>query len=234
MSASYQDRFDAGRNLAMRLSEYANRQDVVILALPRGGLPVAFEVADALKAPLDVFLVRKLGLPGYEELAMGALASGDVRVINEDVVRQFKIPQHVMDAVAAEQQRELERREQMYRAGREPLNVAGKTVILIDDGLATGSTMRAAVQALRLSNAQKIVVAVPVSAADTCENLRSEADQIVCAEAPEDFTAVGRWYVDFTQTTDEEVCELLNRAAHERRVERLREQGKVPVASGRG
>ena len=234
MSASYQDRFDAGRNLAMRLSEYANRQDVVILALPRGGLPVAFEVAGALKAPLDVFLVRKLGLPGYEELAMGALASGDVRVINEDVVRQFKIPQHVMDAVAAEQQRELERREQMYRAGREPLNVAGKTVILIDDGLATGSTMRAAVQALRLSNAQKIVVAVPVSAADTCENLRSEADQIVCAEAPEDFTAVGRWYVDFTQTTDEEVCELLNRAAHERRVERLREQGKVPVASGRG
>jgi len=234
MSASYQDRFDAGRNLAMRLSEYANRQDVVILALPRGGLPVAFEVAGALKAPLDVFLVRKLGLPGYEELAMGALASGDVRVINEDVVRQFKIPQHVMDAVAAEQQRELERREQMYRAGREPLNVAGKTVILIDDGLATGSTMRAAVQALRLSNAQKIVVAVPVSAADTCENLRSEADQVVCAEAPEDFTAVGRWYVDFTQTTDEEVCELLNRAAHERRVERLREQGKVPVASGRG
>jgi len=234
MSASYQDRFDAGRNLAMRLSEYANRQDVVILALPRGGLPVAFEVAGALKAPLDVFLVRKLGLPGYEELAMGALASGDVRVINEDVVRQFKIPQHVMDAVAAEQQRELERREQMYRAGREPLNVAGKTVILIDDGLATGSTMRAAVQALRLSNAQKIVVAVPVGAADTCENLRSEADQVVCAEAPEDFTAVGRWYVDFTQTTDEEVCELLNRAAHERRVERLREQGKVPVASGRG
>jgi len=234
MSASYQDRFDAGRNLAMRLSEYANRQDVVILALPRGGLPVAFEVAGALKAPLDVFLVRKLGLPGYEELAMGALASGDVRVINEDVVRQFKIPQHVMDAVAAEQQRELERREQMYRAGREPLNVAGKTVILIDDGLATGSTMRAAVQALRLSNAQKIVVAVPVGAAATCENLRSEADQVVCAEAPEDFTAVGRWYVDFTQTTDEEVCELLNRAAHERRVERLREQGKVPVASGRG
>ena len=234
MSASYQDRFDAGRNLAMRLSEYANRQDVVILALPRGGLPVAFEVAGALKAPLDVFLVRKLGLPGYEELAMGALASGDVRVINEDVVRQFKIPQHVMDAVAAEQQRELERREQMYRAGREPVNVAGKTVILIDDGLATGSTMRAAVQALRLSNAQKIVVAVSVGAADTCENLRSEADQVVCAEAPEDFTAVGRWYVDFTQTTDEEVCELLNRAAHERRVERLREQGKVPVASGRG
>src|SRR5439155_4801511 len=194
MSASYQDRFDAGRNLAMRLSEYANRQDVVILALPRGGLPVAFEVADALKAPLDVFLVRKLGLPGYEELAMGALASGDVRVINEDVVRQFKIPQHVMDAVAAEQQRELERREQMYRAGREPLNVAGKTVILIDDGLATGSTMRAAVQALRLSAAATIVVAVPVGAADTCENLRSEADRVVCSQAPEDFTAVGRWY----------------------------------------
>jgi len=229
MSASYHDRFDAGRHLAMRLSEYTNRDDVVILALPRGGVPVAFEVARALKAPIDIFLVRKLGLPGYEELAMGALASGGVRVINEDVVRQFKVPQHVMDAVATEQQRELDRREQTYRAGRERLDVAGKTVILIDDGLATGSTMRAAVQALRLSEAGTIVVAVPVGAADTCENLRSEADQVVCAEAPEDFTAVGRWYVDFTQTTDEEVCELLNRAAHERRVERLQERGKLPI-----
>jgi len=229
MSASYHDRFDAGRHLAMRLSEYTNRDDVVILALPRGGVPVAFEVARALKAPIDVFLVRKLGLPGYEELAMGALASGGVRVINEDVVRQFKVPQHVMDAVATEQQRELDRREQTYRAGRERLDVAGKTVILIDDGLATGPTMRAAVQALRLSEAGTIVVAVPVGAADTCENLRSEADEVVCAEAPEDFTAVGRWYVDFTQTTDEEVCELLNRAAHERRVERLQERGKLPI-----
>jgi len=229
MSASYQDRFDAGRHLAMRLSQYSNRDDVVILALPRGGVPVAFEVARALKAPLDVFLVRKLGLPGYEELAMGALASGGVRVINQDVVGQFRVAQHVMDAVAAEQERELERRERTYRAGRERLDVSGKTVILIDDGLATGSTMRAAVQALRLSEARKIVVAVPVGAADTCQNLRDEADEVVCAESPEDFTAVGRWYIDFTQTTDEEVCELLNRAAHERRVERLQERGKLPV-----
>jgi len=229
MSASYQDRFDAGRHLASRLSQYSNRDDVVILALPRGGVPVAFEVARALKAPLDVFLVRKLGLPGYEELAMGALASGGVRVINQDVVGQFRVAQHVMDAVAAEQERELERRERTYRAGRERLDVSGKTVILIDDGLATGSTMRAAVQALRLSEARKIVVAVPVGAADTCQNLRDEADEVVCAESPEDFTAVGRWYIDFTQTTDEEVCELLNRAAHERRVERLQERGKLPV-----
>src|SRR5438067_1811523 len=182
----FHDRADAGLKLASRLTSFANRDDVIILALPRGGVPVAFEVARALKAPLDIFLVRKLGLPGYEELAMGALASGDVRVINEDVVRQFRVPQHVMDAVAAEQQRELERREQTYRAGRDRLDVAGKTVILIDDGLATGSTMRAAVQALRLSEAATIVVAVPVGAADTCENLRSEADQVVCAEAPED------------------------------------------------
>ena len=152
---------------------------------------------------------------------MGALASGGIRVINQDVVGQFRVAQHVMDAVAAEQQRELERREQTYRAGRERLDVSAKTVILIDDGLATGSTMRAAVQALRLSEARKIVVAVPVGAADTCQNLRDEADEVVCAESPEDFTAVGRWYIDFTQTTDEEVCELLNRAAHERRVERL-------------
>ena len=229
MSASYQDRFDAGRHLAMRLSQYSNRDDVVILALPRGGVPVAFEVARALKAPLDVFPVRKLGLAGYEELAMGALASGGVRVINQDVVGQFRVAQHVMDAVAAEQERELERRERTYRAGRERLDVSGKTVILIDDGLATGSTMRAAVQALRLSEARKIVVAVPVGAADTCQNLRDEADEVVCAESPEDFTAVGRWYIDFTQTTDEEVCELLNRAAHERRVERLQERGKLPV-----
>ena len=234
MNNSYQNRFESGRRLAAELSEYANRDDVVILALPRGGVPVAFEVARSLKAPLDIFLVRKLGLPGYEELAMGAIASGGVRVINDDVVRQFRISQHVMDAVAAEQERELQRREQMYRAGREPLEVSGKTVILIDDGLATGSTMRAAVQALRLMEAGVIVVAVPVGAADTCQILRGEADVVVCAQSPEDFTAVGRWYVDFTQTTDEEVCELLNRAAHERRVERLQERGKGPVEALKG
>ncbi len=229
MSALYQNRFDAGRHLAAELPEYANREHVVILALPRGGVPVAFETARRLKAPLDVFLVRKLGLPGYEELAMGAIASGGVRVINEDVVEQFRIPEHVMNSVAAEQQRELERREELYRAGREPIDLRNKTVILIDDGLATGSTMRAAIQALRLLGPASIVVAVPVGAADTCENLRNGADAVICAQEPGDFTAVGRWYLDFTQTTDEEVCELLNRAAHERRVERLQERGKLPI-----
>src|SRR5439155_8595218 len=158
----FSNRKNAGQTLAERLADYADDPYLLVLALPRGGVPVAYEVARRLQAPLDVFLVRKLGLPGYEELAMGALASGGVRVINQDVVGQFRVAQHVMDAVAAEQERELERRERTYRAGRERLDVSGKTVILIDDGLATGSTMRAAVQALRLSEARKIVVAVPV------------------------------------------------------------------------
>jgi len=221
MSAPYQDRFDAGRQLATRLSAYANRDDVVVLALPRGGLPVAYEVARALNAPLDVFLVRKLGLPGYEELAMGAIASGGGRVNNEDVLRQFRVPEDVIDGVAARELLELERREEVYRAGREGVELTDKTVILIDDGLATGSTMRAAVQALGRAGPSRIVVAVPVGAPDTCEHLRREADQVICAETPESFSAVGRWYVDFSQTTDEEVCEILNRAAQERRESRI-------------
>lgn len=224
--SQYEDRFDGGRQLAAKLSRYANREDVVVLALPRGGVPVAYEIAQALKAPLDIFLVRKLGLPAHEELAMGAIASGGVRVLNDEVVRQFQIPDRVINAVAAEEQRELERREQRYRAGREPLDVSGKVAILIDDGLATGSTMRAAARALRQLNPAAVVIAVPVGAAETCESMQDEADEMLCAKAPEDFTAVGRWYADFTQTTDEEVCELLNRAAHERRVDRLRERGK--------
>jgi len=215
MSAFYHDRFDAGRQFAAQLSEYANRKDVVILALPRGGVPVAFEVARRLKSPLDVFLVRKLGLPGYEELAMGAIASGGVRVINEDVVRQFRVRENIMEAAAQEQLEELARREGAYRQGREPIDVTGKMVILVDDGLATGSTMRAAVLALRQLEPDAIIVAVPVGAADTCENLRDSADVVICLETPENFSAVGRWYVDFTQTTDDEVCELLNQSAHE-------------------
>lgn len=227
----YQNRFDGGRHLATRLAQYANRDDAIVLALPRGGVPVAFEVAQSLKAPMDIFLVRKLGLPGYEELAMGAIASGGVRVLNEDVVRQFQVPGHVIDAVANEEARELARREQRYRAGREPLDVRGKVAILTDDGLATGSTMRAGVRALRQLRPASIVVAVPVGAAETCQSMQGEADMVVCANAPEDFTAVGKWYADFTQTTDEEVCELLNRAAHERRIDRLREAGKqIPLS----
>jgi predicted phosphoribosyltransferase len=215
MSSLYRDRFDAGRRLAATLLSYANRKDVLVLALPRGGVPVGYEVARALNVPMDIFLVRKLGLPGYEELAMGAIASGGLQVVNDDVVRQFNVCDDVIKSVAAEEFRELERREQVYRVGRPPLDPANKTVILVDDGLATGSTMRAAVQALRHSRPTSILVAVPVGAPDTCANLREEADEVICPQTPENFSAVGRWYIDFSQTTDEEVCELLTRAPHE-------------------
>jgi putative phosphoribosyl transferase len=209
----FRDRTEAGRILATRLQAYANRADVLILALPRGGVPVGFEVAKALNAPLDIFLVRKLGVPGQEELAMGALASGGVRVLNEDVVRYLHIPDATIDAVAREEQRELERREQLYRDGRPALDVRGRTVILVDDGLATGSTMRAAILALRPQHPAGIVVAVPVAAVSTCEEFASEVDDVICASTPEPFRAVGLWYVDFTQTTDRDVHDLLARAA---------------------
>jgi predicted phosphoribosyltransferase len=208
----FQDRKDGGRQLAARLTNYADRPDVLVLALPRGGVPVAFEVAKHLAAPLDIFLVRKLGVPGQEELAMGAIASGGVRVINEEVVRYLDIPAEVIDAVAANEQRELERRERAYRDDRPPPEVKGRVVILIDDGLATGSTMRAAAAALRRQNPARIVVAVPVSAPETCEEFRGEVDEIVCAVTPAPFLGVGLWYKDFSQTTDEEVRELLQRA----------------------
>ena len=208
----FRDRTDAGQQLAARLAKYAHRSDILVLALPRGGVPVAHEVAKQLGAPLDVFLVRKLGVPGYEELAMGAIASGGVRVINDDVVRQLAIPGEVIDAVAAEERRELERRERAYRNGRPPPDVKGRTVILIDDGLATGSTMHAAAAALRKLGPARIVVAVPVSAPETCDEFREEVDEVVCAATPEPFRGVGLWYKDFSQTTDEEVRELLERA----------------------
>jgi predicted phosphoribosyltransferase len=208
----FRDRTDAGQKLAARLAKYAHRSDVLVLALPRGGVPVAYEVAEQLGAPLDVFLVRKLGVPGYEELAMGAIASGGVQVINDDVVRQLAIPGEVIDAVAAEERRELERRERAYRNGRPPPDVRGRTVILIDDGLATGSTMRAAAAALRKLGPARIVVAVPVSAPETCDEIREEVDEVVCAVTPEPFRGVGLWYKDFSQTTDEEVRALLERA----------------------
>jgi predicted phosphoribosyltransferase len=208
----FKDRTDAGQHLAARLTKYSNRSDVLVLALPRGGVPVAYEVARQLGAPLDVFLVRKLGVPGYEELAMGAIASGGVRVVNEDVVRQLNIPGEVIDAVAEIEQQELERRENAYRGDRPPPDVKGRIVILVDDGLATGSTMRAAAEALRKLGPSRIVVAVPVSSPEICNEFRSEVDEIVCAVTPEPFRGVGLWYKDFSQTTDEEVRELLERA----------------------
>ncbi len=205
----FRDRSSAGRQLAARLQRYANRSDVVVLALPRGGVPVGFELACALNAPLDVFVVRKLGVPGMEELAMGAIASGGVRVINEDLVRRLEIPRETIEIVMAEQQEELQRRERAYRDDREPPDVHDHVVILVDDGLATGSTMRAAVLALRKRRPARIVVAVPVGAPDTCAALQEVADEVVCAHTPDPFFAVGTWYDDFTQTTDEEVRELL-------------------------
>ncbi len=210
----FRDRTDAGRQLAAKLHAFADRADVLVLALPRGGVPVAFEVSQALRAPLDVFLVRKLGLPGQPELAMGAIATGGVRVVNDEVVDRLDIPAEVIDAVAQEELRELARRERDYRGERPAPDVRGKTVILVDDGLATGSTMRAAVAALRHQAPARIVVAVPVGAAETCADLQTEADEVVCARMPEPFFAVGLWYEDFAQTTDAEVRELLEAAAH--------------------
>jgi putative phosphoribosyl transferase len=208
----FQNRTDAGSYLAPLLSEYANRPDVLVLALPRGGVPVAFEVAKALDAELDIFLVRKLGLPGHEELAMGAIASGGMRVMNDQVMEMVRIPAHLIEAVAEREGRELERREREYRGDRPFPDVAGKIVILVDDGLATGSTMRAAARALRQRGPERIVVAVPVAARETCDSIRGEVDEVVCAATPEPFSAVGLWYEDFSQTTDEEVRYLLDQA----------------------
>jgi putative phosphoribosyl transferase len=209
----FRDRIDAGRQLAAKLGAYANRPDVLVLGLPRGGVPVAYEVARALSAPLDVFLVRKLGVPGHEELAMGAVATGGVRVLNRDAVEGLRIPDHVIDAVAAQEQQELERRERAYRDARPAPDVRGKTVLLVDDGLATGSTMYAAAAALRRLGPERIVVGVPVSSPETCEAFRDAVDEIVCAITPEPLYGVGLWYQDFSQTTDDEVRDLLARAA---------------------
>jgi predicted phosphoribosyltransferase len=206
------DRYDAGRRLAEKLREFAGRDDVVVLALPRGGVPVGYAVAEALGVPLDVFLVRKLGVPGQEELAMGAVASGGVRYINTEVVRELGILPEEIDRVATAEQQELDRRDRLYRDGRPAPKVGGKTVILVDDGLATGSTMRAAAKALRQEQPAEIVVAVPVAASVTCDILRSEVERVVCAATPQPFFAVGQWYADFSQTTDDEVRDLLRRA----------------------
>ena len=211
MPTAFRDRSEAGQLLAERLIAYAGRPDILVLALPRGGVPVAYEVARALGAPLDIFVVRKLGIPGHEELAMGAIASGGVRVLNDDVVQALHIPERVIEAVAARELRELERRERAYRGDRPAPDVRDRTVILVDDGLATGSTMRAAVAALRRLGPARIVVAVPTAAPSTCEEFRREADECICQITPEPFHAVGLWYQDFSQTTDDEVRDLLDR-----------------------
>jgi putative phosphoribosyl transferase len=216
MERPFRDRRDAGRRLGEGLAEYAGRPDVLVLALPRGGVPVAYEVARALGAPLDVFLVRKLGVPGREELAMGAIATGDILLLNEEVVQGLRIPPEVIDRVAAAEREELERRELVYRGDRPVPEVRSKTFILIDDGLATGTSMRAAIAALRQMQPARIVVAVPIAAPSICDEFQDEVDEIVCAVTPEPFFAVGLWYEDFSQTGDEEVRDLLTRAADER------------------
>jgi predicted phosphoribosyltransferase len=209
----FRDRQDAGRVLAAKLTDYANRPNTVVLALPRGGVPVAYEVAKALGAPLDVFIVRKLGVPGHEELAMGAIASGGVRLLNDHVVSELRISPETIDAISEREKLELERREQEYRGDRPAPDLEQQTVIIVDDGLATGASMRAAVAAVRLQKPAFIVVAVPAAASDTCKLLKSEADEVICAVTPEPFYAVGLWYENFEQTTDEEVRELMQQAA---------------------
>src|SRR5262249_13628827 len=209
----FEDRVEAGKFLASQLGEFAGRNDVLVLALPRGGVPVGYEVAQALYVALDVFVVRKLGTPGQEELAMGALASGGITVLNREVILALGISQQVIDTVVAREEQELERREREYRDGHPALQVQGRTVILVDDGLATGSSMRVAAKALRNKAAAKIVVAVPVASRSTCAEVETEVDQVVCAATPDPFWAVGQWYRSFSQTSDEEVRELLARAA---------------------
>jgi len=210
----FHNRLEAGKILSEQLAAYANRPDTLVLGLLRGGVPVAFSVAQALRAPLDIWLVRKLGVPGQEELAMGAIATGGVRVLNDMVIRSLGIPNDVIEAVTALEQRELQRREQLYRGVRPAPDVRGRTVILVDDGIATGATMRAAIAALRQSAPARVVVAVPVVAAPTVDVLRAEADELVFVAAPEHFIGVGFWYEDFSQATDEEIRDLLDRAWH--------------------
>lgn len=203
--AKFRNRRDAGRILAQELLYYANRPDVIVLALPRGGVPVAYEVAVTLNVPMDIFIVRKLGLPGHEELAIGAIASGGIRVLNEDIIRALHLSEEVIERVAQRELQELQRREKRYRGNNGPPEVRDRTIILIDDGLATGASMRAAVVGLRAQNPKRIVVAVPTAAPETCESFHNEVDEVVGAITPEPFLGVGRWYEDFSQTTDEGV-----------------------------
>lgn len=215
MRSLFHDRRSAGRYLATKLTRYAHDPEVIVLALPRGGVPVAYEVAHALRAPLDVFLVRKLGTPGQPELALGAISSGGMRVLNPEIVELVGVPNYVIEQIATKELQELERRERLYREGRPPLDVQGRTVLLVDDGLATGASMRVAIMALRQLHPARLVVAVPTASTETCDAFRELVDEIICAQTPEPFYAVGAWYEDFSQTTDEQVRTLLERAAKE-------------------
>jgi putative phosphoribosyl transferase len=208
----YMDRSDAGKRLAEKLRKYAVREDVIVLALPRGGVPVGYEVARQLQAPLDVFLVRKLGLPGHEELAMGAIASGGVRVLNEDVIHRLNVPGDVLEDVTQKEAAELERRAKAYRGNIPMVEVRDRTVILVDDGLATGASMKAAVSGLWAHNPDRLVVAVPVAAPDVCASFQKIVDEIICLETPEMFFGVGAWYEDFAQVSDDDVRRYLQRA----------------------
>jgi putative phosphoribosyl transferase len=211
VDVNFRDRVEAGRILAHRLTKYADQRPIV-LGLPRGGVPVAFEVAKALKAPLDVYVVRKLGVPGHEELAMGAIASGDVRVLNKRVIEDLRISEEAIEAETRKEQQEVQRRERLYRGDRPPLDVSNRTVVLVDDGIATGSTIKAAIAALKKQKAGRIVVAVPVAPASTIEELKREVDEVICVSTPEFFYAISLWYEEFPQTSDEEVSELLKQA----------------------
>lgn len=224
VTAQFQDRREAGRLLAAKLENYAGDSTLLVLALPRGGVPVGYEAALALNAPLDVFLVCKLGAPGYEELALGAIASGGTRILNHEVIQHLGISERMIEAITREKEQELERREKRYRGEREAAPIEGRTIILADDGLATGASMRAAVRALKTKRPKAIIVAVPIGSADTCNQIRAEADEVVCAMTPEPFYAVGAWYSDFMQIPDEEVRSLLDHAAYERRARQVRSQ----------
>jgi putative phosphoribosyl transferase len=215
MFTQFRDRTEAGKLLAKQLTSYTNQPDVLVLALPRGGVPVAFEVARALHAPLDVIVVRKLGVPGQEELAMGAIATGGVRILNIDVVQFLNIPNELIDKIAANEQLELERRERLYRGDHPAYSAYEHTVILVDDGIATGATMHAAVAALKQRQPARILIAVPTAAPSTCDEFADEVDELVCVIQPEPFIAVGYWYRHFSQTSDEEVRRLLEQANHE-------------------
>jgi putative phosphoribosyl transferase len=209
----FANRTEAGQELAHHLTKYADREDVIVLGAPRGGIPVAYEVARALRVPLDVFVMRKLGVPGYEELAFGAIASGGTRIVDRSIVEAFGLTEWDVEQVTRDELKELRRRELEYRGGRPPLNVTGLTVILVDDGIATGSSVRAAVRALRQMNPAWLVVATPVAPPSTRDRLRTEVDEIVCPETPENFRGVGQFYEDFSQVSDEEVTELLDAAS---------------------
>ena len=216
MTPLFRDRVEAGQILARRLKSVVADSDALVLALPRGGVPVGFEIAQTIHADLDVFLVRKLGVPGQEELAMGAIASGGVRVLNESVIQYLGVSSNVIDRVTALEQYEIERRERLYREGRPALPIANRTAILVDDGLATGATMLAAARAVRAKKPKRVIVAVPVASRDACEEFRRLVDDVICAETPEPFYSVGAWYEDFLQTSDTDVRQLLERAAHQR------------------